>query len=113
MEFLFSSQAKPHEYAAQIKLAKQITLLVHGGEQNDKRSVEKTIVFLFLHLEKGLESAIRSTQAMFAQNIDLLHQLTEKEIDGLAMSIPTIQMNLNPGKSNRVLPCQFIYRDFS
>lgn len=24
-------EAKPHEYAAQIKLAKQITLLVHGG----------------------------------------------------------------------------------
>lgn len=27
--FLFKN--KPHEYAAQIKLAKQITLLVHGG----------------------------------------------------------------------------------
>ncbi|CAF1010865.1 unnamed protein product [Rotaria sp. Silwood1] len=69
-------RTKPHEYAAQIKLAKQITLLVHG--------------------EKGLESAIRSTQAMFAQNIDLLHNLTEKEIDGLSVSVPTIQMSLNP-----------------
>ncbi|CAF2578269.1 unnamed protein product [Rotaria sp. Silwood2] len=69
-------RTKPHEYAAQIKLAKQITLLVHG--------------------EKGLESAIRSTQAMFAQNIDLLHNLTEKEIDGLSVSVPTIQMPLNP-----------------
>ncbi len=28
----FSFQAKPHEYVAQIKLAKQITLLVHGGD---------------------------------------------------------------------------------
>ena len=26
-----SLQVKPHEYAAQIKLAKQITLLIHGG----------------------------------------------------------------------------------
>jgi hypothetical protein len=49
-------------------------------------------------LEKGLESAIRSTQAMFAQNIDLLHNLTEKEINGLSAGIPTIQMTLNPGK---------------
>lgn len=35
---------------------------------------------------------------MFAQNIDLLHNLTEKEIDGLSVSVPTIQMSLNPGK---------------
>ena len=83
---ILSLQAKPHEYAAQIKLAKQITLLVHG--------------------EKGLESAIRSTQAMFAANIDLLHHLTEKEIDGLSMSVPTIQMNLNPGES-RLSPRRF------
>ncbi|CAF4573954.1 unnamed protein product, partial [Rotaria socialis] len=69
-------RSKPHEYAAQIKLAKQITLLVHG--------------------EQGLESAIRSTQAMFAQNIDLLHNLVEKEINGLSASVPTIQMSLNP-----------------
>lgn len=52
---------------------------------------------LSLGLEHGLESAIRSTQAMFAQNIDLLHNLTEKEIDGLSSSVPTIQMDLNPG----------------
>lgn len=35
---------------------------------------------------------------MFAQNIDLLHNLTEKEINGLSGSVPTIQMGLNPGK---------------
>ena len=35
---------------------------------------------------------------MFAQNIDLLHNLTEKEIDGLSASVPTLQMDLNPGK---------------
>jgi hypothetical protein len=35
---------------------------------------------------------------MFAQNIDLLHNLTEKEINGLSVGIPTIQMALNPGK---------------
>ena len=58
------------------------------------------ISFFLSFEEKGLESAIRSTQAMFAQNIDLLHHLTEKEIDGLSTSIPTIQMNLNPGKSH-------------
>jgi len=34
---------------------------------------------------------------MFAQNIDLLHNLTEKEINGLSASVPTIQMTLNPG----------------
>jgi hypothetical protein len=56
--------------------------------------------FLLL-VEKGLESAIRSTQAMFAQNIDLLNNLTDKEIDGLSVSVPTIQMTLNPGKSLR------------
>lgn len=38
---------------------------------------------------------------MFAQNTDLLHNLTEKEIDGLSVSVPTIQMTLNPGKSLR------------
>jgi hypothetical protein len=36
---------------------------------------------------------------MFAQNIDLLHNLTEKEIDGLSNSVPTMQMTLNPGKT--------------
>ncbi|CAF0769329.1 unnamed protein product [Adineta ricciae] len=75
-QLMETHRAKPHEYAAQIKLAKQITLLVHG--------------------EQGLESAIRSTQAMFAQNIDLLHNLTEKEINGLSVSVPTMQMDLNP-----------------
>ena len=35
---------------------------------------------------------------MFAQNIDLLHNLTEKEIDGLSTSVPTLQMDLNPGR---------------
>jgi hypothetical protein len=54
-------------------------------------------------LEKGLESAIRSTQAMFAQNIDLLHNLTEKEINGLSASVPTIQMTLNPGKTTNFI----------
>ncbi|CAF1226523.1 unnamed protein product [Adineta steineri] len=33
---------------------------------------------------------------MFAQNIDLLHNLTEKEINGLSYGVPTIQMELNP-----------------
>lgn len=28
----FFVKAKPHEYIAQIKLAKQITILIHGGE---------------------------------------------------------------------------------
>lgn len=54
-----------------------------------------------VHLEQGLESAIRSTQAMFAQNIDLLHNLTEKEINGLSVGIPTIQMTLNPGRTRK------------
>lgn len=67
--------------------------------------VKSLVEFFFeinksFHIEQGLESAIRSTQAMFAQNIDLLHNLTEKEINGLSMSVPTIQMNLNPGKDN-------------
>jgi hypothetical protein len=39
---------------------------------------------------------------MFAQNIDSLHNLTEKEIDGLSVSVPTIQMPLNPGKKQRL-----------
>jgi hypothetical protein len=39
---------------------------------------------------------------MFAQNIDLLHNLTEKEIDGLSVSVPTIQMTLNPGRFVRI-----------
>lgn len=60
-------------------------------------------------LEKGLESAIRSTQAMFAQNIDLLHNLTEKEIDGLSVSVPTIQMPLNPGNYNKHSLFSFVY----
>jgi hypothetical protein len=37
---------------------------------------------------------------MFAQNIDLLHSLTVKEIDGLSVGVPTIQMELNPGKES-------------
>jgi hypothetical protein len=37
---------------------------------------------------------------MFAQNIDLLHNLTEKEINGLSSSVPTIQMTLNPGRES-------------
>jgi len=37
---------------------------------------------------------------MFAQNIDLLHNLTEKEINGLSSAVPTIQMGLNPGKKS-------------
>ena len=61
-------------------------------------SKTKSFCYSCLFLEQGLESAIRSTQAMFAQNIDLLHNLTEKEIDGLSVSIPTIQMPLNPGR---------------
>ena len=91
--YFFQFKAKPHEYAAQIKLAKQITLLVHGGTN----SIMLIKFELFPLLEQGLESAIRSTQAMFAQNIDLLHNLTEKEINGLSSSVPTIQMTLNPG----------------
>lgn len=55
-------------------------------------------LFYFCRTAKGLESAIRSTEAMFAQNIDLLHNLTQKEIDGLSMSVPTFRMTLNPGK---------------
>jgi hypothetical protein len=61
------------------------------------------ILNLHFLLEQGLESAIRSTQAMFAQNIDLLHNLTEKEINGLSVGIPTIQMTLNPGNEELVL----------
>ncbi|CAF1511166.1 unnamed protein product, partial [Didymodactylos carnosus] len=75
-QLMQSHRNKPQEYAAQIKLAKQVTLLVHGDD--------------------GLQSAIRTTEALFAENIDLLSNLTEKEINGFASSIPTMQMTLNP-----------------
>ncbi len=40
--FFFLFKAKPHEYIAQIKLAKQITLLVHGGMNSIVRSNSKS-----------------------------------------------------------------------
>ncbi|XP_053642765.1 tyrosine--tRNA ligase, mitochondrial isoform X2 [Cherax quadricarinatus] len=71
--------SKPESRHAQLKLAEKVTLLVHG--------------------EEGLESAHRTTEALFGNQPEALAKMSTNEIEVVFKSAPSTSLLLEPGTS--------------